>query len=143
MSAAHGDRAAAPRRTRDQERALHAHRCLDAVAKEGLLSTYKIHVQDLGPAVLRSGLAAALAWLERGLPADRPDAKPTAEARLMDHLAEHLTRASFLDQRALRGRDLPAQVRELDVRRYQLVTREILHLAVWLRRAVQARSGHD
>jgi CRISPR-associated protein Cmr5 len=133
-----GAEGAAPRRTRDQERALHAYRCVETVGK-GVFDEYKVHVNDLGPAVLRSGLAAALSWLEREL-GDRD--REGAALLLLEHLAEHLGALAWPARTGPTGRALPGAVRELSVARYQLVARETLQLAVWFRRAVQTRETH-
>jgi CRISPR-associated protein Cmr5 len=87
---------------------------------------YKIAVNDLGAHILRNGLSAALAGLERQ--------KDGRGKRLLEHLATArvpgLVGAAW-DQ-------LPGQVRALDVDAYMMATREILLLAGWLKRAAQA-----
>lgn len=131
----HGD---APRRTRDQERALHAYRCVEAMGEDkARLEEYRRHVNDLGAAVLRSGLCAALSWLERDAKGEH-----SAAARLLDHLAEHVGALGWPSERRPEWRELPRRVRALEVARYQLVTREALHLTTWLRRAAQAEGAH-
>lgn len=115
--------------TRDQGRALHAYQAVDGVSKEKR-KDYKIAVNDLGANILRSGLAAAMAALERL--GDRGET-------LLDHLAT-------ADVPGLDGatRDtLPDRVRRLDVDAYMIATREMIAVATWLKRAVQATFGDD
>lgn len=117
------------RPTRDQQRALHAYRCVEGVPKEAR-ADYKTHVNSLGSAVLRSGLAAALAFLQR----DR-------EQMAVKLLLEHLASAKLPGLPEVKGDAFPGEVRRLGLADYMLVTREVLQLAVWLRRAVQATFG--
>ncbi|MFP2904307.1 type III-B CRISPR module-associated protein Cmr5 [Pyxidicoccus sp. 3LFB2] len=117
------------RATRDQQRALHAYRCVDRVP-EGARADYKTHVNSLGSAVLRSGLAAALAFLQR----DR-------EQEAVKLLLEHLASARMPGVPLVKGDAFPGEVRALALGDYMLVTREVLQLVVWLRRAVQATFG--
>ncbi len=113
--------------TRDQKRARHAYDRVRAV-DAGLRDEYKTLLFALGPNVMRSGLAAALAFVER--------------ETTRTHAAEVFLRdvATFgLPGLAGAGADLPARVRALDnVETYMLATREVLALTVWFRRAAQA-----
>jgi CRISPR-associated protein Cmr5 len=86
---------------------------------------YEIAVNELGANTLRSGLCAALAAVqglgERG-------------KLLLSHLAS-------ADVPGLEGAtpgDLARRVRELDADAYVLATPEMLQVAMWLKRAVQA-----
>jgi CRISPR-associated protein Cmr5 len=116
------------RLTRQQQRALHAYARVEAVPIAER-ADYGTRVNGLGSAVLRNGLAAALAFLERDAP------KPSSAAGL---LLEHLSSAEIPGLTGGRGADLPGAVRRLDLRGYMLATREVLQLVVWFRRAVQA-----
>ncbi|MGZ3459095.1 MAG: type III-B CRISPR module-associated protein Cmr5 [Archangium sp.] len=119
-------------RTREQRRALHAYRCVEAVQKE-LRDDYKARVNGLGSAVLRDGLAAALSFLEREC-----ENNPAA-AMLLGHLARYLAGEGLPGLEAVQdGRRLPAAVRELPLDAYMLATREGLRALVWFQRAVQA-----
>jgi CRISPR-associated protein Cmr5 len=113
--------------TRDQRRALHAYACVEKVLPQEQ-GEYGPRVHALGSAVLRNGLAAALAFLEREK--DKPAVK---------QLLEDLARAEIaaLPPR-VRGEDLPREVRRLELSSYMRATRDVLHLMVWFRRAVQA-----
>jgi CRISPR-associated protein Cmr5 len=113
--------------TREQRRALHAYACVEKVPA-GQQGEYGPRVQALGSAVLRNGLAAALAFLER-------EKDKAAVKQLLDDLAQAGI-AGLSPQ--VRGADLPRQVRELDLGSYMRATRDVLHLVVWFRRAVQA-----
>jgi len=132
------------RRTRDQERAIHAYERVEKVPKD-LFEHYKAQVNTLGPTVLRSGLTAALAFLERKLKdmsdeqRERASPQVKAAALLLDHLAG--ATLPGLEQ-VQQGGQLPEAVRRLEpLSAYMLATREVLHVALWLRRAVQARAA--
>lgn len=109
---------------RDQRRALHAYEAVGKVAKE-LQRDYKIAVNDLGANILRGGLCAAIAAVqrlgERGAP-------------LLDHLAS----AGICGLDGATALDFAKRVRELEAGEYMMATREALEVAVWLKRAVQA-----
>lgn len=115
--------------TRDQQRALHAYRCVGAVA-EPERKEYKTAVNDLGAIVLRSGLPAAMAALER---------RGKGGRTLLDHLAQ----ASVPGLEGATKADLSERVRELSVDDYMIATREVLEVATWLKRAAQATLGDD
>jgi len=115
------------RLTREQQRALHAYTRVENVPVPDR-ADYGTQVNALGSAVLRNGLAAALAFLER----DRE--KKAAVRRLLDDLADARIPGLVEDQ----GAKLPDAVRRLDTLGYMLATREVLQLVVWFRRAVQA-----
>jgi len=111
--------------TRDQKRAQHAYERVRLVA-ENLRSDYKIAVNNLAANIMRSGLAAAVAFLQR-----RND---EAANRLIGDLAtagipglENTDRVTF-----------PDHVRGLELEPYMLATRETLKVAQWFKRAVQA-----
>jgi CRISPR-associated protein Cmr5 len=117
---------------RDQRRALHAYEAVAAVAK---LPTeqqrdYKIAVNDLGANILRSGLCAAIAAVQRL--GDRGKL-------LLDHLAA----AGVPGLEGVAAHAIARHVRELDTDAYMIATREMLQVAVWLKRAVQATFGED
>lgn len=116
---------------RDQVRALHAYKSVEAVKAE-LQKNYKIAVLAFGTNILRSGLSAALSDLERKLD---DQAKPSAALILLEHLRDakipHIPAAT-------EPRKVPAAVRGLEADQYMLATRETLQVVVWLKRAVQA-----
>ncbi|HWN67639.1 MAG TPA: type III-B CRISPR module-associated protein Cmr5 [Haliangium sp.] len=113
-------------RTRDQARAQHAYGCLDSFARAqpGHLDKYASLVNGFGATVMRNGLVAALAFARR-----RND--PAAKA-FLEHLSE--ARIPGLANK----NDLLQAVIALDVDDYLVATREVLALAVWFRRAMQA-----
>lgn len=115
--------------TRDQRRALHAYQAVAGVPKEKR-KDYQIAVNDLGANILRSGLAAAMAALERL--GDRG-------TTLLDHLAT----AGVPGLDGATRDNLPDCVRRLDVDAYMIATREMIAVAAWLKRAVQATFGDD
>lgn len=115
--------------TRDQGRALYAYQAVAGVSKEKR-KDYKIAVNDLGANILRSGLAAAMATLER---------LGDGGKALLDHLA--MAGVPGLD--GATKDSLPDCVRRLDVDAYMIATREMIAVATWLKRAVQATFGDD
>lgn len=109
---------------RDQRRAVHAYESVGKVPKEER-KDYATAVNDLGANILRSGLCAAIAAIQRLGPRG---------SLLLAHLAsanvpglEGATSGNFADR-----------VRELDADSYMIATRELLQVAVWLKRATQA-----
>lgn len=114
--------------TRDQRRALHAYQAAAGVSEKR--KDYQIAVNDLGANILRSGLAAAMAALER-----LGDRGKT----LLDHLAM----ASIPGLEDATKDTLPNRVRLLDVDAYMIATREMIAVATWLKRAVQATFGDE
>lgn len=114
---------------REQLRAVYAY---DMVAKvpEGDRKDYKIAVNDLGTNILRGGLASAMARLER-----------IGERGML--LRGHIAEAKIPGLTKANASTLPGCVRRLDVSDYMLATREMLRIAAWLKRAVQATLGDD
>lgn len=117
--------------TRDQKRALHAYQCVEKIAKQDkpIKAKYKILVNGLGASILRSGLAATVAFIER-------EKNAKAVTLLLDHLA-----AAEIPGITGAGATLPGQVRKLERDAYILATRELLRVVLWFRRAVQATLG--
>ena len=114
---------------RDQQRALHAYEAVGSV-QEAQQKNYQIAVNDLGANILRSGLCAALASVQRL--GDRGNV-------LLDHLAS----AGVPGLENATAPDLAKRVRELDADGYMIATREMLQVATWLKRAVQATFEGD
>lgn len=110
--------------TREQKWALHAYACVQKVPKEQR-GEYKPLANGLGSHVMRNGLAAALAFLER---------REGAASLLLEHLA----RAELPGLAGRAGKELPQAARGLELEDYMLATREALRFSLWLRRAVQA-----
>jgi len=112
---------------RDQQRALHAYDAVGKVPKTQH-EDYEIAVNSLGANILRSGLCAAIAAVQR---------RGERGSLLLDHLAS----AGVPGLEGVTANDLAKRVRELDADAYMVATREMLKVAVWLKRAVQATSG--
>jgi len=112
---------------RDQRRALHAYEAVGKVPKEHQ-KDYEIAVNDLGANILRSGLCAAIAAVQR-------------LGNRGDLLLGHLAAAGVPGLEGATGRDLAERVRKLDADAYMIATREMLQVGVWLKRAVQATFG--
>jgi len=123
-------RIASQPRLRQQVWALHAYQSVNSV-EDDQRKDYEIAVNDLGADVLRGGLAAAMAARERK--------RKRGGSLLLDHLA----RAGISGLEGATGQDLPDRVRRLDLDAYLLATREVLQLATWFRRAVQATSKEE
>jgi CRISPR-associated protein Cmr5 len=128
------------RQTRDQERAAHAYGCANKVINSELQADYKSLVNAFGSHVMRSGLCAALAFVQRKQAKDE-DAQAkrghNAAGVFVGHLNDYLSRDSLLGLAQDKG-DLMTRVQGLPVHDYMLVTREVLALSLWFRRAVQA-----
>lgn len=116
---------------RDQQRALHAYESVGNVPPEGR-EAYKILVNDFAAEILRSGLSAALASLQR---------KKSAGAPLLEHVASAGIRVRGLA--GANARDFAQLVRKLDAEEYMLATRELLKVSTWLKRAAQATFGEE
>lgn len=114
---------------RDQRRALHAYDSVGQVPREQQ-EDYKIAVNDLGANILRSGLCAAIAAVQR-------------LGSRGELLLGHLATAGVPGLEGVAAKDLAKRVRELDADAYMIATREMLQVAVWLKRAVQATFGED
>ena len=114
---------------RDQQRARHAYSHVESVPEKDR-KEYKIIVNDFGATVLRSGLSAAMAVIERN---------PTHAKKLfLEHLA-----SSNIPKLGDDWEKLPERVRNLDLDDYMLATRETLKVVVWHKRAVQALFGDE
>ena len=112
---------------RDQRRALHAYDAVGSVPAD-MRKDYKIAVNDLGANILRSGLCAAFASVQR---------LGSRGNLLLGHLAD----AKIPGLENATASDLAEKVRELDCDGYMIATREMLHVSTWLKRAVQATFG--
>lgn len=128
-------------RTRDQRRAAFAYQKVAAVAVEGWAKEYKTQVHSLGANVLRSGLSAAVAFVQRSAQA-KNDQQSAAAKRLLTHLATaELPGLDRLAQNVadddVDGPAVGAAVRGLDLDTYMLASREALAVVTWLKRAAQ------
>lgn len=108
---------------RDQERALHAYNAVATVQREQQ-KDYEIAVNDLGANILRAGLCAAIASVQRRSSGDV--------------LLAHLASAGVPGLENATAQSLAQRVRGLDADSYMMATRELLLVATWLKRAVQA-----
>jgi CRISPR-associated protein Cmr5 len=109
----------------DQRRAYHAYNCVSEVTN---LKEYKVLVNGLGPNIIRSGLVAALAFLQRYR---SPDVKKQFAQHIASGLPQEWKVPNELDE-------FVAHVRKVDNMQYMLITREIMRLTLWFKRAVQA-----
>lgn len=109
---------------RDQRRALHGYKAVSDVPSDAR-NDYTIAVNNLCAHILHSGLCAALAAIQR-----LGDRGKT----LLDHLAA----ADVPGLEGTSADNLARRVRELDSEAYMIATREMLRVAVWLKRAAQA-----
>ena len=115
-----------PVEMRDQQRALKAYELVASVTQDRV--EYKAVVNNLGANIIRMGLSAALADLQRR--------GERGGNRLLDHLGQAPTR--LLPSPGLDHSSLPHHVRGLPVDDYMVLTRELLQFSTWLKRAVQA-----
>lgn len=121
--------------TRDQERALLVYQCADKVIEPSLRGDYKVLAKDLGANIMRTGLCAALAFVQRNAKGNGTAGKhKNAAGIFLEHLAEAMHAIPALKQ--VTGAGLFAEVRKLELNEYMLATREMLRLAIWFRRAV-------
>jgi len=115
---------------RDQRRALHAYNAVGQVPTGQQRTDYKIAVNDLGANILRGGLCAALASVQR-------------LGERGNILLGHLATANVPGLQNSTAENLVEHVRELDGEAYMIATREMLQVASWLKRAAQATFGDD
>lgn len=113
--------------TRDQDRAVYAYTQVAKITKKEEQAEYKIAVNQLGAQVMRSGLAAAMAFLER---------KNDREA--VNRLLGDIAGANIMGLAGTNAKNLPDHIRKMDLESYMIATREILRILIWFRRAVQA-----
>lgn len=117
----------------DQRRAYHAYQSVKEVSAEDL-AEYKQAVQSLGTSVLRIGLAATLSALQG-------DYEKSAVKLLFRHLAgAGIPGLERGDSSREAHQVLPEKARQLGTADYMLATRELLKVAQWFKRAVQAYS---
>lgn len=122
--------------TRDQQRAKWAYGKVTTLISESKTTRdhYEHAVKNLGSHILQSGLCAALAELER---IGNPDKKKDKGGwKVLEHLTDEEAKLSHLDD--CTPKNLHQSVQKLNVDQYIQVTREVLHCAGWLKRAVQA-----
>jgi CRISPR-associated protein Cmr5 len=118
---------------RDQQRAQHAYNAVSAVPSDKQSrDNYKIAVNDLGANILRGGLCAAIASVQR---------LNKGSDKRGDILLDHLASANVPGLEGATKDNLAEKIRKLDVASYMIVTRELLLVATWLKRAVQATFG--
>src|SRR3546814_1727924 len=134
--------------TRDQQRALHAYASARVVPKPDR-EDYRIAVNGFGADSLRSGLAVAMAALER-------QRGRRGTTLFLDHLAaagvpirtgaDGANRSGGSrhgESRSVTGAGLPDAVRALSLDDYMLASREFLRVAAWFRRAMAATFGEE
>ncbi len=124
--------------SRDQTRALHAYKSVREVAQEqgGVRSKYRTIIMDLGVTLRRHGLSACFALLERR-------SGNADDAAAIQLLLKHLADAKISVLSGTPPNDIAERVRGLELDDYIMVTRELLAITVWLKRAVQALLGQE
>jgi CRISPR-associated protein Cmr5 len=115
--------------------AAHAYACVRSVPLDQR-EDYRVAVNVLGPSVLRSGLCAALAFLERS--ADSP-----AYRQFFRDLAGAEVPGLEVEEGEKPEHALPERARQLELDDFMLASREVLLVAHWFKRAVQATFGED
>ena len=115
---------------RDQLRARHAYDSVASVPGRHF-EDYRIAVNAFGAQVIRLGLCAAVAWLQR--------AKTDGADLFLEHLGAANLRGLTPGQPGQGvAQSFAAQVQAADATNYMIVTRDTLALVVWFRRALQA-----
>lgn len=117
--------------TRDQQRACHAYDRVGKLHSDPDRKSYKVLVNSLGPNIIRSGLVAAIAFIQR-------DKSQSMQKQFALDLAEAFPPEFDIPNSGLD--DMAQCIRHLEPEQYMLVTRETLKLALWFKRALQA---HD
>ena len=112
----------------DQRRMTRAYRAVEGT-KEADRDEWVRVVMNLGPEIQRSGLLQAVASLHRG------PSKKIAED-LCGEIHQHLVDLGHLSE-TTKSSGLLIEVRDLDSVSYMRVSREVLALSIWLRRAAQ------
>ena len=115
---------------RDQLRARHAYASVASVP-DRQRGDYRIAVNSFGAHVIRTGLCAAIAWLQR----DDRDAS--------DLFLKHLDAAEIRGLVSPPGASFADKVQAAEAANYMVATRDTIALVVWFRRAVQALKGDD
>ncbi|MBX6351583.1 MAG: hypothetical protein IRZ11_08780 [Clostridia bacterium] len=100
---------------------------------ENVLKDYSIALQAFTGSLLRDGLAAAVAAMER-----QADLENRGQA-VLSHLAAGI--ADSTEGGSPDPRRFAEDVRRADTRRYMRMTREAIEFVTWLRRAVQANEA--
>ena len=119
---------------RDQLRARHAYASVASVPPRQR-DDYRIAVNSFGAHVIRTGLCAAIAWLQRD---DRE-----ASGLFLQHLdAAEIRGLAKLDG-GTKAASFAGKVHAAEAANYMIATRDTLALVVWFRRAVQALKGDD
>jgi CRISPR-associated protein Cmr5 len=119
---------------RDQLRARHAYASVATVPPRDR-DDYRIAVNSFGAHVMRTGLCAAIAWLQRA---------DTSGAELfLTHLDAAGIRGLAGPVDGRKPEDFARKVHAADAANYMIATRDTLALVVWFRRAVQASRGAD
>lgn len=122
---------------REQQRALWAYnlaRKIKTEHSEDVHTAFKITANRLGAHIMREGLASTLAFLLR----DGQGGHQAAVSALLQALSQADLPCL---EKVKEGKKLPFEILELDAVSYMLVTREMLKLALWLKRANQAVLG--
>jgi|GEM_PF-1371510 len=131
-------------RSRDQERAVYAYARAAEVLPAGR-DAYKAAARGFGANVMRLGLSGALAVLERERERER-DQHLSGVGDYLDALAGsgitgiigNAGDAGAAEDAEPTAATLPYLVRALETAEYVLITRELLRVATWLKRAAEA-----
>jgi len=119
---------------KDQERARRAYTLVEGIKKKQ--RDYKTTLNALGGNIIRLGLSAALAELQRR--------EKLGGQEVLEHMAQVLKEANLPGL----GDDVTAEnlvkkINALNAEDYMLATREVMAHLAWFRRAVQALSKDE
>ncbi len=120
---------------RDQRQAAHAYACVREVPADQQ-DEYRIAVDTLGPALLRTGLCAAFSFLQRRANTD-------AVQRLFKDLANADIPGLTVGDKEKPEVALPERAWQLELEDYMLASRELLLVTHWFKRAIQATFKGD
>lgn len=116
---------------RDQIRARLAFEQAREAAGKDFKKSYRSWANSLGAFLMRDGLAATVAFLERD-----EAKKDKAASLLLKHLDDTAKKLAIPGLQG--GERLGDKVRAMAAREYMLTSREMLRVALWMKRAVQA-----
>jgi CRISPR-associated protein Cmr5 len=122
---------------REQQRALWAYKLVEGVSQQdrSVQEAFKITANRLGAHIMREGLASTMAFLLR----DGRGGHTTAVNLLLEGLVNQDAKLPVLKVTPqTTSLEFMKQILGLDANGYMLVTRELLKMALWLKRANQA-----
>lgn len=116
---------------KDQERARHAYALVERIEDNNKQTDYRTTLNALGGNIIRLGLSAALAELQRR--------EKLGGKEVLEHLAQVLKQANLPGLEGdVTAENMVKKINALNAEDYMLATREVMAYLAWFRRAVQA-----